>query len=131
VSIINFGVSLCAVSQPPAYANKPTIPAITMPIVANRRIKLALGNSAMGVCAFMAFLLFKESCARRRLSADNAADCRGRKLAGTGDEGELKRAITALRCEAQNSGNVDGLSGRAQHRRAKRSSVRWRWWVTE
>jgi hypothetical protein len=54
------------VNQPPAYANKPAIPAINTPIAANRRTKLALDNSAMGVRAFMAFLLFKE-CARTAL----------------------------------------------------------------
>src|SRR6266403_778910 len=47
--IIDAGVRVCGVSQPPAYANKPTIPASTVPIAAKRIMRLAFGNSARGV----------------------------------------------------------------------------------
>jgi hypothetical protein len=43
------GVRVPGVSQPPAYANKPAIPASTAPIAAKRMMRLVFGNSARGV----------------------------------------------------------------------------------
>jgi hypothetical protein len=65
--VIDFGVSVCGVSQPPAYANKPTIPATTTPITANLTMELALDISANGVPDSMACLLSKNSTTRRCL----------------------------------------------------------------
>jgi hypothetical protein len=47
--IIDVGESVRGVNQPPAYANKPAIPASTTPIAVSRMIKPALRNGAEGI----------------------------------------------------------------------------------
>ncbi len=75
--IIDAGVSACGVNQPPIYANKPAIPAITTPIAVNRMIRLALVNSARPVgddssdsLEFIQFPSIKQPTFRRNPSAN-------------------------------------------------------------